>query len=146
MFNMKPIRRVAIGRNTTLTFGAIYALSRSAYYATLNPATASAAQDVITADGRLLGAWAAVWAMAAIFCVVDMVNGHTRQGLSLVVGLAFGWGAAYALIWAFTGFADITLLSSAIGWITPAGLVYGFIVKVAALHEMIRDQTPPGGA
>lgn len=145
MFKLNAVSRVAFGRNTTLTFGAIYALSRSVYYATLDPTSASAAQDVITADGRLLGAWAAVWAMAAIFCIVDMVNGHTRQGLSLVVGLAFGWGIAYLLMFAFDGFSDLTLISSAISWITPAGLVYGFIIKVAALHEMLHDKNSPGG-
>jgi hypothetical protein len=142
---MKAARRVVIGRNITLSAGIVYSLSRAAYYATLNPDTASRAQDVITADGRLLGAWAAVWALAAIFCVVDMVNRHTRHGLSLVVGLAFAWGIAYALIWAFTGFREPTLISAAIGWVTPAALVFGFLIKVTALQDMLRDKTPPGG-
>jgi len=144
MFDLKANRRVVIGRNITLTAGIIYSLSRSLYYATLNQTSASAAQDVITADGRLLGMWAGVWACAAACCVADMVNKHTRYGLSLVVGLAFAWGIAYGIMWAVTG--DATLLSSAIGWITPAGLVFGFLLKVTALQDMLRDKTPPGDA
>jgi hypothetical protein len=146
MSKVKAPRRVVIGRNITLTAGAVYALSRGLYYATMNPDNLSAAQDVIVADGRLLGMWAAIWALAAVFCVVDMINGHTRHGLSLVVGLAFGWGAAYAIIWAATGFTDFTLISTCIGWITPAALVFGFLIKVTALQDMLRDKTtsPPG--
>ena len=140
MFDLKANRRVVIGRNITLTAGVIYSLSRSMYYATLNPELTSQAQGIITADGRLLGLWAAVWAFAAIFCVVDMVNRHTRYGLSLVVGLAFAWGIAYGIIWALDGFRDFNLISSAIGWITPAALVFGFLLKVTALQDMVRDK------
>lgn len=145
MSNVRAPRRVVVGRNITLTAGAVYALSRGLYYATLNPDNLSPAQDVIAADGRLLGVWAAIWSAAAVFCVVDMINGHTRHGLSLVVGLAFGWGAAYAIIWAATGFTDFSLISTCIGWVTPAALVFGFLIKVTALQDMLRDRTPPPG-
>lgn len=143
MFKLKASDRVVFGRNVTLTAGIIYSLSRSMYYATLDPSKASLAQDVITADGRLLGMWAGVWAFAAACCVADMVNRHTRYGLSLVVGLAFAWGIAYAIMWAITG--DAALLSSAVGWITPAGLVFGFLIKVTALQDMLRDKATTGG-
>lgn len=133
-----------IGRNITLTAGAIYALTRFLYYATTNPDSLSPAQNIITSDGSALGAWAAAWLIAAALCIADMINRHTRYGLSSVVGLAMAWGIGYAIMWASTGFTDFTLISSAIGWLTPAGLVLGFLLKVTALQDMVR--TPPGGA
>jgi hypothetical protein len=144
MPNMNPTRRVVTGRNIALTSGAVYALSRALYYATVRPTSLSDAQSIITADGRVLGAWAAVWVIAAALCIADMVNKHTRYGLSAVVGLAFAWGIGYALMWGFTGFTQFALISSAIGWLTPAGLVFGFLIKVTALQDMLRQQ-PPGG-
>lgn len=143
MFDVKARRRVVIGRNIALTAGAVYAFSRGLYYATTNPANLSPAQDILTADGRILGAWAAVWFAAMVLCVADMINRHTRYGLSAVVGIAFGWGIGYLLMWICTGFIDFSLLTSAIGWLTPAGLVFGFLIKVTALQDMLRQQ--PGG-
>jgi len=145
MFDLKPARRVVIGRNVSLTAGAVYALTRGLTYATLDPAHLNQGQALITADGRALGVWAAVWLVAAALCVADMVNKHTRYGLSMVVGLAFAWGVGYLLIWGFTGFTNPDLVASAVGWITPAGLVLGFLLKVTALQDMVRQQ-PPGGA
>jgi ribose/xylose/arabinose/galactoside ABC-type transport system permease subunit len=144
MFDVKARRRVVIGRNIALTSGAVYAFTRGIYYATTNPADLSPAQDVLTADGRVMGLWAAVWFTAMVLCIADMINRHTRYGLSMVVALAFGWGVGYFFIWACTGFTDFSVLSSAIGWLTPAGLVFGFLIKVTALQDMIRTQ-PPGG-
>jgi hypothetical protein len=134
-------RRVIIGRNITLSAGILYALSRSIYYSTARPDSLSGAQSVITGDGGALGLWAAAWGIAAIFCVVDMVNRHTRYGLSILTGIAFAWGIGYALIWAFTGFTDYSLVSSAIGWITPAAFIFGFLLKVTALQDMLRGKT-----
>jgi hypothetical protein len=48
------------------------------------------------------------------------------------------------LIWACTGFTDFTLISSAVSWLAPAGLVFGFVIKVTALQDMIRGQNPGG--
>ena len=133
-------RRVVIGRNITLTSGAVYALTRALYYATVPPESLSEAQNIITTDGRLLGAWAAVWGMTAVLCVADMINRHTRYGLSAVVGLALSWGLGYAIMWGVTGFTQFTLISAAIGWLTPAGLVFGFLIKVTALQDMLRQK------
>lgn len=133
-------RRVIIGRNITLTAGILYCLSRSIYYTTIQPGSLSGAQDVITGEGHALGLWAAAWAVAGIFCVVDMVNRHTRYGLSILTGIAFAWGIGYLLIWAFTGFQDFTLASSAVGWITPAAFIFGFLFKVTALQDMLRSK------
>jgi hypothetical protein len=138
-------RRVVIGRNITLTAGAVYALTRFLYYATAKPESLSPAQDIITADGGALGAWAAAWFLAGALCVADMINRHTRHGLSAVVGLAFCWGVGYLGIWVGTGFTDFTLISSAVGWLTPAALVFGLLFKVTALQDMLRQSTPPAG-
>ena len=141
---LKAHRRVVIGRNIALSAGAVYALTRALYYATASPESLSAAQNVIVGDGRALGAWAAVWGVAAVLCVADMINRHTRHGLSAVVGLAFAWGIGYAIMWGVTGFTQFTLISAAIGWLTPAGLVFGFLIKVTALQDMLRQRTPGG--
>lgn len=138
ILNLPPHKRVIIGRNITLTAGILYCLSRSAYYSTVRPDALSGAQSVITANGHALGFWAAVWGMAAVFCIVDMVNRHTRYGLSILVGIAFAWGICYAIIWAVTGFTDWQLISSAIGWIAPASFIFGFLLKVTALQDMLR--------
>jgi hypothetical protein len=146
MSKLKPDHRVVIGRNITLVSAVVYALTRCLYYATKDPGTVSPAQGYITGDGHLLWAWATAWALAAAMCVADMVNRHTRHGLSVVVGLAFAWGIAYLLMFVFTGVRDMELLSSAIGWLAPAGLVWGLLFKVTALQDMLRgrrDQESP---
>ena len=145
MSDLKAHRRVVIGRNIALTAGIMYALTRAIYYVTVDPDSLSGAQDVIAADGRALGLWAGLWIAAAILCVVDMVNHRTRYGLSLVVGIASAWGIGYAIIWACTGFTDLQLITSAIGWLTPAMLVFGFLLKVTALQDMLRQSSPPPG-
>lgn len=136
---MRPERRVVIGRNIILTMGALYALRQSIYYATIRPESLSGAQVILTADGHALGAWSGLWGVVAVLCVMDMVNRHTRNGLSLLVGLTFAWGVGYLLIWAIgTGFQDMTLVNSAIGWLAPAVFVFGFLLKVSALQDMLR--------
>jgi hypothetical protein len=138
MRDISARHRVIIGRNITLSAGILYCLSRSMYYSTVHPDTLSGAQNVITGNGHALGIWAAIWALAGIFCVVDMVNRHTRYGISLLTGIAFAWGFGYLLIWAFTGFTDGSLVNSAVGWITPAAFIFGFLLKVTALQDMLR--------
>lgn len=137
LLKSSPERRVMIGRNITLSAALIYCLSRSFYYSGIQASDLSGAQEVLTANGHALGLWSAVWGMASVFCIVDMVNRHTRHGLSMVVGIAFAWGVGYLLIWAFTGFTDTTLINSAVGWITPAAFIFGFLLKVTALQDML---------
>jgi hypothetical protein len=137
-----------IGRNIILTMGAVYALRQSIYYATIGPDSLSPAQSIITGGGHALGVWAGLWGCVAVLCVVDMVNRHTRQGLSLLAGIALGWGVGYLLIWAFDGFQDFTLVNAAIGWLAPSVLIFGFVAKVSALQDIItslRDQHRAGG-
>lgn len=147
MQNLKVHNRVVIGRNITLTAAATYSLAQSVYYATLGTQTGTRAQDLLTAGGNLLGLWAALWAFAAVLCIVDMVNRHTRHGLSLVVGLAFAWGAGYALVWILEGLDDHLVIFAALRWIALATVILGFVVKVAALQAMLRmSAAPPGDA
>lgn len=137
--HLKPHARVVMGRNVTLTAGAFYALTRAISYGTLNPDQLTEAQTIITADGRALGAWAAVWFIAAILCVADMINRHTRYGLSVIVGVAFTWGTFHLGVWAFgTGFTDFSLVSVAFGWFAPALMIFGLLLKVTALQDMLR--------
>jgi hypothetical protein len=132
-----------IGRNIILTMGALYALRQSIYYATIGPNSLSGAQQIITANGNALGIWSALWGLVLVFCVTDMVNRHTRHGLSVLVGTSFAWGAGYLIIWGATGFQDFQLVNSAIGWIAPAVFIFGFLLKVNALQDMLHGQ--PGG-
>jgi len=138
MPKLRPEARVIVGRNIILTMGALYALRQSIYYATIRPETLSGAQEIITADGNALGIWSALWGLVVAFCVADMVNRHTRHGLSVLVGISFAWGVGYLLIWAFSGFTSMSLVNSAIGWIAPAAFIFGFLLKVSALQDMLR--------
>ena len=135
----RPHIRVIIGRNITLTAGAIYALTRAATYATLNPADLNRTEAVITADGRILGLWAAIWFAAAALCVADMINRHTRYGLSMIVGIAGAWGIAYGAVWACTGFTGDEWVR-AIGWLAPVTMIFGFLIKGTALQDMLRKK------
>ena len=144
MSNVNLAKRVVLGRNITLTAGAVYSLSRGLSYATMRPDTMNQAQAIITLAGAVSWLWVAAWGVAAVFCIADMVNKHTRYGLSAVVGIALAWGSAHLATWVCTGFQDPSLIALAIGWLTPAALVLGFLIKVTALQDMLR--TPPGGA
>lgn len=144
--NLKAHRRVIAGRNITLSAAAVYALTRAASYATMNPAELNEAQQIITVEGRILGLWAAVWLMTAVYCVVDMVNRHTRHGLAMIVGWTLAWGSSYLVVWAGSGFTAHSMLATAIGWLTPGMIVFGFLLKVTALQDMLKQPTPPDGA
>ncbi|MFJ4287966.1 hypothetical protein ACIPY0_20175 [Paenarthrobacter nicotinovorans] len=144
---MKAHRRVIIGRNITLTSGAVLAFARGLSYASMDPAKLNAGQSLVTFDGKILGLWAAIWFAAGILCIADMINRHTRHGLSLVVGAVAAWGVGYLFAWAITGFTNPDLPLVAMVWLTPAGLVLGFLIKVTALQDMLRKhQQSPGGA
>lgn len=137
--HLKPHQRVVLGRNVTLTAGAFYALTRAISYGTLDPSRLTDAQTIITADGKALGAWAMVWFIAAVLCVADMINRHTRYGLSVIVGVAFAWGTFHLGVWAFgTSFTDYSLVSTAFGWFAPACMIFGLLLKVTALQDMLR--------
>ena len=135
-------RRVMIGRNIVLTMAALYSMRQSIYYATINPDSLSGAQKIITGDATFLGLWSALWGLVTVLCVADMVNRHTRHGLSVLVGIAFAWGVGYLIIWACTGFIDFNLVNSAIGWIAPAAFIFGFLLKVNALQDMLHSRDP----
>lgn len=136
MSRMKPHHRVIAGRNIALTSGAVYALTRMVTYASMHPDTLNTTQRIITANGVLLGLWAAVWGAAAVLCVADMVNRHTRYGLSLLVGTAASWGFAYLAVWAFGGFTGDEWVT-ALSWLAPVGIIFGLLYKVTALHDLL---------
>ena len=140
MRDISARKRVALGRNIVLSMGALYAVRQSIYYATIQEETLSEAQAVITADGAALGMWSALWGVVGVLCIMDMVNGHTRNGLSLLVGVSGGWGVGYLLIWAFAGFQDMNLVNSAIGWLAPSVFIFGFLLKVSALQDLLRSK------
>ena len=133
-------RRVMICRNIVLTMAALYSMRQSIYYATIQPESLSGAQQIITGDGSFLGLWSALWGLVTALSVADMVNRHTRHGLSVLVGTAFAWGVGYLIIWACTGFIDFNLVNSAIGWIAPAAFIFGFLLKVNALQDMLHSR------
>lgn len=143
ILRLAPSSRVMVGRNIILTMGALYCVSRSVYYTTIGPDALSGAQTVITGNGHALGFWSALWGLAAALCISDMVNRHTRYGLSLLAAIATAWGICYAIIWAVTGFTDGSLVSSAIGWLAPAAFIFGFLLKVTALQDMVRLREDP---
>jgi len=138
MRDISARRRVMLGRNIVLSMGALYAIRQSIYYATIREGSLSGAQEIITANGAGLGVWSALWGVVGVLCVMDMVNRHTRNGLSLLVGITAGWGIGYLLIWAIgTGFQDMTLVNSAIGWLAPSVFIFGFLLKVTALQDLL---------
>jgi hypothetical protein len=105
----------------------------------MNPERMTEAQTIITAGGKALGAWALVWFVAAVLCVADMINRHTRYGLSVIVGVAFAWGTFHLGVWAFgTVFSDFSLVATAFGWFAPAFMIFGLLLKVTALQDMLR--------
>jgi len=141
MRDISARRRVMIGRNIVLSMGALYSIRQSIYYATIREDALSGAQDIITANGSALGLWSALWGVVGVLCVMDMVNRHTRNGLSLLVGITAGWGVGYLLIWAIgTGFQDMNLVNSAIGWLAPSVFIFGFLMKVTALQDLLRTK------
>jgi hypothetical protein len=140
MRDISARKRVALGRNIVLSMGALYAIRQSIYYATIREETLSPAQSIIAADGAALGVWSALWGVVGVLCVMDMVNGHTRNGLSLLVGVSGGWGVGYLLIWAFAGFQDMNLVNSAIGWLAPSVFIFGFLLKVSALQDLLQSK------
>lgn len=146
MSNLKPHHRVVIGRNITLSAGALLALTRGLMYATIDPADMNLGQQLVTLDGKILGLWAGVWLAAAVLCIADMVNRHTRYGLSLLVGAAFAWGIGYLIAWAMTGYTHHELLANGMIWMMPAALIFGFLIKVTALQDMLRQRKTSGGA
>ena len=138
---IKPHRRVIIGRNITLIAATVYALGRAVLYLAEDQSSVTGVGAFLTANGRMLWVWSLAWLVAAVLCAVDMINHRTRYGLSLVVGLAASWGTAHLINWGAAGFVGDGWLD-AIGWLTPAALVFGFLIKVTALHDML---TPGGG-
>lgn len=141
MSRIKPHHRIRIGRNVALTGGTVYCATRSiAYMPGIAGGALTEPVALISMNGHLLWAWAGAWMLAAVLCVVDMIQGHTRRGLHLTVGLAVSWGLGYALSWAVYGFVFDRWTDwwvTSINYFTIPAIVWGLLVKVQALHTII---------
>jgi hypothetical protein len=136
----RPHTRVKIGRNVALVATSVYSLTRAVAYAPgLAGGQLTEPVALISLEGHLLWAWAAAWAIAAILCIADMFEGHTRRGLSFTVGLAIAWGFGYGLSWAVYGFAFDRWTDwwvTAVNYVTVPAIIAGLLYKVTALHDM----------
>ena len=133
------VERVAIGRAITLGAAAIFCISRALAYAPWTNPPLVGPIRLLSADGEYLWAWAAAWAIAAILCIADLLRGHTRYGLSLMVGLLAVWGASYGIVWAMTEAHTREWLTAAT-LLPSAGVIYGLLYKITALRDLLDAQ------
>lgn len=136
-----PRTTLRIGRTLALSGAAIYCLIRTGALIFRPPEDLSGAALLITANGHLAWLWAAAWTVAAVWCVVDMIRGHTRNGLSAAVALAFTWGSGHLMAWAISGFTDGSAALSALGFYAPCLIIIGMLLKVGALYDLIEEVT-----
>lgn len=136
-----PVTRLVIGRVVTLTAAFTFCLMRAgaAFFPDPDRAPATGAL-LMSGGGQYLWVWGAAWIAAGIWCLVDLWQGHTRYGLAFAVGLAMAWGSAHLMIWAGSGFRNPDWLP-ALASIAPCLIILGLLIKVAALHDIVRQAT-----
>lgn len=131
----KVEQRYKTGRRIMLVSAAFYALSRALTYLP-NPAretpVALKTFSTIIPEGAFAGMWLVVMAL----CVVDLLRGVGRFGISALVGVMAFWGAIY-------GFSYITTVmesgwgsrewSNASNFLLLGGVIMGLLLKVGAL-------------
>jgi hypothetical protein len=128
-------RRVTAGRVIALSAAAVYCLLRVFM---LMSGNLTPAGKIITADGALTWPWAAAWLTAAGWCVWDIIQHRTRHGLAFTVALAMTWGTGNVGVWAMDGFTG-TGWASALGYYAPALIVFGLMLKIGALYDLLED-------
>lgn len=147
----RPEQRIRIGRMVALSAIAIYCITRSLAYA---PGLVGGRMEqvvlMVSLNGHLLWAWALAWLLAGVLCIADMIEGHTRRGMSLAIGLGAAWGAAYAIAWVVAGIHGewTTWWVTAINYITLSAAIWGLICKVAAWQDIATANSradPHGG-
>lgn len=105
---------------------------------------------MVSLNGHLLWLWAAMWAIAAILCIWDMIEGHTRRGMSLGIGLGVAWGAAYAFAWIIAGINGDwnTWWVTAVNYIALSAAIWGLLCKITAWQDVAATASkvaPRGG-
>ncbi|GAA3705144.1 hypothetical protein GCM10023081_46630 [Arthrobacter ginkgonis] len=137
LINLLPRQRIRLGRNVVLVATVVYCLTRAiAYLPFTYPPYLPTSVALISWDGVLVWVWASAWAVAAVVTVADMINRHTRYGLSLTVALTVAWSLGYVGAWAVSGFTSRDWLTC-ITYLAPAVIIFGFLIKVTALQDVI---------
>lgn len=127
--------RVTAGRVIALSAAAVYCLLRVFM---LMSGNITPAGMIITGNGALTWPWAAAWLTAAGWCVWDIIRHRTRHGLAFTVALAVTWGSGNVAVWADAGFTG-TGWASALGYYAPALIIFGLMLKVGALYDLLED-------
>ena len=132
-----PDRKYLFGRRVMLISAILYATSRAATYLP-NPANETPKAIEFISVIVPVWFWALLWLLAAALCVVDLLQGVGRRGISSVVGLMLGWGATYVI-----SYIDTVLhegwgsreWSTAAGFAFGGGMILGLLIKVGALKR-----------
>ncbi len=129
--------RYKLGRTVMLASAILYSLSRAATYLP-NPTreTPKAIDFVSLVVPEWV--WAGMWLVAATLCVMDLIRGVGRYGISSIVGLMFAWAAIYLFSYVGTvvneGWGSREW-STAAGFGFGAGMIMGLLIKVGALKR-----------
>lgn len=131
-----PAKRIILGRIITLVSAFIYCAYRATAAFLPDPDNMPTGALLLSGNGRYLWVWGAVWVLAGAWCIADLAKGHTRYGLAAAVGLALAWASAHLIVWAASGFSNPDWVP-AIGAIAPCMIIFGLLLKVTALHDMV---------
>lgn len=133
-------RRYRMGRAIMLSAASIYCLGQAARYLpnAFNSHSGPASLEFVTV---LVPQWfwAGLWVLAAVTCVLDLIRGTGRKGISGVVGLGFMWSAIYLVSYVTT---VVEVGWGSREWVSvftfgcTAGMVLGLLVKLGALKRI----------
>jgi len=130
-------QKYKLGRRVMLVSASLYALSRAATYLP-NPAreTPKALDFISLVIPPWV--WAGLWVVAALLCLIDLLRGVGRLGISALVGLMLGWGATYLISYVDTvnshGWGSREW-ATASGFLFLGGIILGLLIKVGALKR-----------
>lgn len=130
-------KKYMFGRRVMLVSATLYATSRAATYLP-NPAQETPkALDFIS---LLVPAWfwAALWSLVAVLCVIDLIRGTGRRGISSIVGMMLCWGSIYLFSYIDTvvrvGWGSREWSTFA-GFTFAGGMILGLLIKLGALKR-----------
>ena len=125
-----------------LISAAVYALSRALAYLPNHSRELPQALKLITTIIPIW-VWAALWLVAMVLCIVDLIRGVGRKGISTVVGLMLAWGVAYGISYIVTvcsvGWGSREWLTFCT-YVCGAGIIQGLLMKVGSLKPMGADE------